>query len=80
MARLTLSDAARRALRQAPVAHRELARRMGVSNVLVSRIVTGQRSATVATVTKLIGALDGLAGEAATLAADLRKAMRPSRP
>jgi hypothetical protein len=66
-----LSRVVRRALSDAPVSLREIARRAGVSHVQLARIVTGARPATPTVAAAVARALEGIGADCAKRAARL---------
>ncbi len=72
---MTLDDALRRAIRQAPCSMRALARAAGVSHVMLVGIVSGRERATPRVARMVVRALDRWAARCATDVAAVRAAL-----
>ena len=70
-----VTRAVRESLAQAPVSLREIARRAGISHVLLARIVAGERNATAVVADAVTTALEAIAAESAKAAARVRRSL-----
>jgi hypothetical protein len=73
---MTLDTVLRRAIRRAPCSIRALARKAGVSNVMLQGIVTGRERATPRVARLVARALEGWATQCGTEAACVRTALK----
>ncbi len=72
---MTLDSVLRRAIRQAPCSTRALARKAGVSHVMLAAIVTGHERATPRVAVRVAEALESWVARCAREAAAIRKAV-----
>jgi transcriptional regulator with XRE-family HTH domain len=72
----SLTDAVRKALAAAPASVNALAIRAGVSQSLLARILSGDRTVTPSVAAKVAGTLEGLSAECARAARGIRQALR----